>query len=426
MLRNITWLGATSIAVKPIWFLFITVLTAEVLGADGYGVMTVALSLAMIATGFTDVGMGAYSVREVARDRSSASLFFTNFLLARILLVVAAMTAALVAGLLLGYRGPVLWAVIFAGLYTMSLSVITYARSFFQAFEVLRYEAISLLAEKVLVVGLGLTLLYATRSAAGTLLGMAVGMTVVTGLTILWIHHRLAPLRPSAFSPAFVKTSLRRLLPFALIALLSVIYIRTNLILVEQLLGTTEAGQYGLAFRILEALNLIPMIIATSAIYPRLSALQHRGDLPGVRRIFRTGALALAGIGIAAAAAIAWAAPAAVEFVIRVRSLDPAFAATVPALQVIVWSFPFAGLNALFQAGLIAMDHQRFLVVALAAGTLLNVALNLLTIPAWGIVGASAATLGSEVVLFVLYGIRQNRALALARRVDPPGQVRPA
>lgn len=425
MLRNITWLGAASIAVKPIWFLFITVLTAEVLGVEGYGVMTVALSLAMIATGFTDVGMGAFSVREVARDRTRASLFLTNFLLARILLVLLAMTVTLGAGLLLGYRGLVLWAVVFAGIYTMSLSVITYARSFFQAFEVLRYEAISLLAEKAFVVGLGLTLLYVTRSPAGTLLGMAVGMALVTVLTLFWIHLRLAPLRPSAFSAAFVRSSLRRLIPFALIALLSVVYIRTNLILVEQLLGTTEAGQYGLAFRILEALNLIPMIVATSAIYPRLSALQHRGDLQTIRQVFRRGALALGAVGIAAAALIAWTAPAAVEFVIRVRGIDPAFAASVPALQILVWSFPFAGLNALFHAGLIAMDHQRFLVLALAIGSALNIALNLFAIPTWGIVGASAATLGSEIVLFILYGARQRRVLAATPGVGPSRRTNP-
>ncbi|MEL6706062.1 MAG: hypothetical protein AAFP15_17475, partial [Bacteroidota bacterium] len=37
LLVNASWLGAANIAVKPLWFVFITVACARVLGADGYG-----------------------------------------------------------------------------------------------------------------------------------------------------------------------------------------------------------------------------------------------------------------------------------------------------------------------------------------------------------------------------------------------------
>lgn len=419
MLRNITWLGAASFAVKPIWFVFVTVLSAEVLGAEGYGVMTVSLSVAAIASAFTDLGMGPFSVREVARDRTTASLYLTNFLLVRSGLAIVALAGALGAGLLLGYRGPVFSALVFAGVYQMSLSLITYARSYFQAFEVLKYEAVSLVIEKVFVVGLGLALLYTTRSAAGTLGGMAVGMIVVCALTVGWIHRSMAPVVPALFSAAFVRQGLRRMMPFAMVTLFTVVYMRTDLIMIEQMRDAGEAGQYGLAFRILEALNLIPIIVATSTLFPRLSSLQHQGALEPFRQLVRKGLVALGFIGLATAAGITWLAPAAVDTVIRVRNLDPAFAASVPALQILVWTFPLASMNALLQAALIAFDNVRFLGAALIGGTVLNIALNFIVIPEYGILGASAATLVAELLLFILYGLRQRWMSTRSRQAHP-------
>src|SRR5690606_40546696 len=83
LLRNISWLGFASALVKPVWFVFITAACMRLLGVSEFGVMSAALSLGMIATATIDLGMIQYITREVAREPSHASRFFTNFLILR-------------------------------------------------------------------------------------------------------------------------------------------------------------------------------------------------------------------------------------------------------------------------------------------------------------------------------------------------------
>ena len=176
------WLGIANIAVKPIWFLFVTALCMRVLGVEGYGRMNAALALAAMGANLIDLGMARYTVREVARDRSLAGPYFSNFLVLRGGLSVFAMLVIVAAAWLLGYRGPALLAAVFASLYVFTLELTNYCRSFYEATENLRRQALMLVVEKVLVVAFGAVLLVFTRSAEWTLAGMAVGMILTTAL----------------------------------------------------------------------------------------------------------------------------------------------------------------------------------------------------------------------------------------------------
>lgn len=78
------------------------------------------------------------------------------------------------------------------------------------------------------------------------------------------------------------------------------------------------------------------------------------------------------------------------------------FAEAVPAFQVLIWMVPCLMLAGHFRQALIAANLQRVDVIWVALSALLNVALNLILIPLYGLVGASLAIVVSEFVLAVL------------------------
>ncbi len=412
LLRNISWLSAGSLAVKPLWFAFITVVCARSLGAAGYGTFNTALSLASLAFSFVGLGVSTYTVREVAGDRALAPRFFTNFMALRLGLSIVAVLVALAVGAALGYERGLLAAVGLACLYTGALGFAEYARSFFQAFEVLKYQAVSIVAEKVLVIAGGVLLLYGAASPQGVLLGMTVGMALTAAGTVLWVGRRLASPSRALLDGAFVGRSLRPLIPFGLAGLFGMFFYRLDTVMVEAMLGVEAAGQYGLAYRIFDALSMLRLFVVDAATYPRLASLTRQGEHAAFRRLVAIVAGGLLAVCLLVAVTVSLVATRLVDWI----ALDPALEVAGPVLRVLTWAFPILSLRTLLYAALVALGHQRFLARVLGVGVVMNAALNFVLIPRLGIEGAVLATLASEALLLGTYGLRYRTLVRQARR----------
>jgi O-antigen/teichoic acid export membrane protein len=415
LLRNITWLGAANLVVKPIWFLFITAACMRVLGVEQYGVLTASLALAMIAASFIDVGMSRYTVRAVARDRSEAPFFLANFYSLRAVLGILASAIALIVAYPLGYRGTAFVAVGCAVVYAVSLNVSNYCRAFYQAFEDLRREALMLYLEKILVVGFGAACLFTWRSATATLAGMAGGMVLTSAAHFVMTTRSIAPFRPSLIEPTFIRAKFFEMLPFGAAGVLTVIYYRVDLVMVESMLGDLPAGQYGAAYRILEALNVLPAVIGLAALHPRMSRLQAARDWTGYRRVFRTGLLGLPAIAVVVAIGLSGFA----ESLIAVLSPDPSFGKSAETLRILVWTFPLICANLIVYLGLLTADDERFVALMLIAVVVFNIVANLFAIPALGVDGAAVTTVASEVLLLIIYALRYRSRSQVAFSAEP-------
>lgn len=399
ILGNATWLGSVNLAVKPLWFLFITAACARLLGPDQYGLLNATLALAMLSALVADLGAVRYSVREVARDHSQASLHFTNLLVLRSALCLLGIALAIFVGWLLGYRSEALIGVGFAAVYAMSYQITHYGRAFFQAFEQLRKEAVTVVIEKVLVIGVAAAFLFGTRSAHWTLAGMALGMLLTTLVTVGWVHLRYAKVRLRRLSLRFIRSAVPLMIPFGLAGLFFHMYFRIDLVIVEAMLGETAAGQYGLAFRILDALNMLPAIVAFAAVFPHLSRLYHSAEFSHFSSLLATSIKGLVGAGAAIALVLTIFAPE----VVYLLAPDPAFQEAVVPLRILMWTFPLLCLNSLLYLALASMNDERALVWMLCAVAVGNVVGNLIVIPRFGIDGAAIVTLLSEITLAILY-----------------------
>lgn len=410
-LRDVAWLSVASVAVKPLWLFFITVLCARVLGADSYGVLNTALSLAALAFAFTHLGISQYTVREVSGDRSLASRYFTNFFALRLAVAVPTALVALGTGVVLGYEPGLLLAVGFACLYSTGQSLLEYCHSLFQSFERLRYQALSVVLEKVLIIGGGGALLYLTLSPSLTLLGMALGMMATAALVTRWTVKYIAPIRRAEFDPHFVSESVRALVPFALAGVFGMMYFRVDTVIVEAMLGTTAAGQYGLAFRIVEALNMLPLLLVQASLYPRLSKLFKHESYGELRRLVWIGGATLSILSVLVTVGVTLIALPLIDWI----ATDPALGAAGPTLRLLCWVFPLTCVRTLLYAALLAVHEQRFIAMALGIGVLFNVVLNIALLPPLGIHGAAIATIVSEIVLLIIYMFRYRNRLSALR-----------
>lgn len=399
LLANITWLGLASACAKPFWFVFITFFCAHMLGAEGYGRLNTALALASIAFSLTGLGLRQYTVREVAATPSLASRFYTNFVSLHLLLSLAAAALALCVGAILGYDHALLVATLFACLYQLSLSLLEYNRGFFESFGVLGQQAVSVVVEKALVLLAGSAALLAFAKAEWTLLGMATGAAVTSAGVSVWVGRRLAPFRVELWDAEFLRQSVRPLLPFAVAGVLGMLFFRVDNVMVEAIEGVAAAGQYGLAFRIVEALNMLPLIVAHSAVYPKLSALASQRNEADYRRLVRLTGVTLGVLSMGIAAVVFFSAPLLIGWIAN----DPQLREAEPVLRLLCWAFPLTAIRTLLYVSLLARGEQRFIALALFVAVALNVSLNALLIPTLGVVGAALTTIASEVLLLGSY-----------------------
>lgn len=396
LLRNISWLAVGSITVKPIWFIFITALCMRVLGTSSYGILTSALALSMILALASDFGTTVYTVREVAKAPEKASLFFSNLLCARLVLGAFISLSVPLISHALGYGEAASNALLAAAFYAVLLKVLGTCRAQYRAFEVMRYEALSLILERGLVILCGSWLLLSTKTPAGALTGMAIGIAISLVLNVAWVHYRVVAFDIRLVRLSFLKEVFQAAFPIGTFVTFAIIYGRIGPVLLEQWDGEVAAGLYGAASRILELLIAIPMIVSTAAL-PRFANLQAGNHKEALHRVLRTSVLVMGAISLVVAVALSFAGPS----LIHILSPDPDFASAGSLLQLLIWVFPLITLTMLLSQSLIANDELKLLAVMKFATMALFIVLNIVLIPRFSIFGTAWSMLIAEFFLLV-------------------------
>jgi len=167
---------------------------------------------------------------------------------------------------------------------------------------------------------------------------------------------------------------------------LSALYFRIDVFLVQWWAGTEQVALYNAVFRLIEGLRLFPAAALAVAL-PDLCRARDVRPLATVSTLVTAGGLAVA--------AAAW--PFADRVVVLLFG-EP-YAAAAPAFRILLLSFPLLSLNYALTHQLIGWDRQRAYAGICAAALVVNVALNARLIPALSIDGAAWATIGTELVV---------------------------
>jgi O-antigen/teichoic acid export membrane protein len=185
---------------------------------------------------------------------------------------------------------------------------------------------------------------------------------------------------------------LRQTLPFALATAVGAIYFRLAILLVDLLSTPHQTGLFGVSFRIVDVLIVVPQLTITAAlpIFSR-AARDDRERLDYGLGLVAESMAMLAG---AVALALAAGAPIAIEIV-----AGDGFEGAVPVLRLHAIALMFAFFTAPWAYALISLRRHRDVLAINAAGIVaLAVGLALL-VPEHGARGAAIATIVGELVL---------------------------
>ena len=382
-------------------FLIVLVAAPE-LGVAAFGRYQFALTASLLVMTFTELGLGTWTTRAVARDITRASSIVLSGLRVRVL---TALPFALLIGIVAFVQAPgeSRRAIALLGVATLAGSFVDYASAVLRGLEDFRREAVVSLLRALVTTGAALLALALAPTVTALSTGLAVS-AVASALFGLG-QMRTGASVESASAPRAVEESprarLRDLAPLWLAGLFSVLYFRCDIALLHVLASDADVGYYGSAYRIFETVMWLPSAMMAVA-FPRLA---RRGAHERLWGVTTSQLLALLAVMGAAAALILVLGS---ERLVRV-AFGPAFQPAAASLRVLALTSPFLFLNFGLTSFMFAEGRERQYLVLVAAMFVLNVALNALFIPRWGGPGAALATLVTEAALAGGCGLAHGR-----------------
>jgi O-antigen/teichoic acid export membrane protein len=406
--------AAADLAAKVSLFI-VTVAAARRLTPSEFGVFSLGSTLGWMAAVAADFGMQMHLARAVARAPAAAARLLATWLRIR-LYTASAAVAVVVAGVGLApsssdAAAPV---VVLTLVYAAS-GLVEFLHYFYRGLSRSDIESSLTIWQRAATLVCGLAAL-AWRPSVGTLAVALLIPVIVTLAVSLRLAGRISQsygasaFRRTSAGPAEagrpVRVFLHDVAPIGAGILLSALYFRIDVFLVQWWAGTEKVALYNAVFRVIEGLRLVP----AAALAVALPDLCRARDV----RPLATVSTLVTGGGVAVAAA-AW--PFADRLVVLLFGAP--YAAAAPTFRILLLSFPLLSLNYALTHQLIGWDRQRAYAAICATALVVNIALNARLIPALSIEGAAWATIGTELV------VTAGCAIVLASRARWEKGVRP-
>jgi O-antigen/teichoic acid export membrane protein len=390
--------AAADVAAKVSLFV-ITVVAARRLAPSAFGVFALGSTLGWMAAVAADFGMQLHVARAVARAPEAAARLLAAWLHVRLWTTSAALVVVVAGVAVARSSADVAAPIVVLALVYAASGLVEFLHYFYRGLSRSDIESSLTIWQRAGTLVCGLAAL-AWRPTVGTL---AVGLlipVVVTLAVSLRIARRLANagLQPCAtlehdasnvaqpFRAADAGVFRNDVAPIGAGIVLSALYFRIDVFLVQLWAGTESVALYNAVFRVIEGLRLFP----AAALAVALPALCRARD---ARPLLNVSLLLTAGASLVTV--LTW--PVADRIVVLLFG-EP-YVAAAPAFRILLLSFPLLSLNYALTHQLIGWDRQRAYAGICALALVANVLLNARLIPMLSIAGAAWATIGTELVV---------------------------
>jgi O-antigen/teichoic acid export membrane protein len=363
--------------------LFTVVILANHLGDNRYGRYVTMVAYSALVSVLADLGLNTLYTREAARHPDRLASYLANLLTGKALMGLAAFLvfAVTLAVVGVGELAPA------GGVLLVLTTYSALLRNTFYALGRLEFEAVAILGE----IGI---------QAAGIIAGARLGMDTPF---FVWVYAAsaaataiysavviqgfgLARLR-LGFDLRFLIGWLKIAFPFAVGFLLTNLYFRIDVPILQHFKPFKEVGWYQFAYKPFEALQFVPLAVQT-VVYPVL-AVYHKESQQLLARAYEQFFKVLVLLG--------WPLTVGTFLLVHpIGRLFRLFPESEPSLRILSLAIVFLFANSAFTAMLYAIDRQDRFAWTTGIAVVLNVVLNLALIPLYGYLAASATTVITE------------------------------
>jgi O-antigen/teichoic acid export membrane protein len=393
-------------------FFMVTLVAARRLSQDAFGLFSLGTTVGWIAAVATDFGIQLHLARAVAQRPEDAARLLGAWLRVRLWTSVVALASVGVGLAVARPSSEFSWAILLFTLIYVVNGLIEFLHYFYRGIGRSDVESTLTLWQRAAMLALAVAALSWRPDV--TALGIAMAMPALA--TFLYSSRLAGQLANAVITStpsgprSDVDISKPRgafgsVIPIGAGIVLSALYFRIDVFLVQASQGTAAVGLYNAVFRLVEALRLFPASVLAVAL-PVIFQATSRDVLVRLSSILAAAAVVVS--------AVLWVgADTVIPLLYGSR-----YATAVPAFRVLLLGFPLMSLNYALTHQLIGWHGHRAYAVMCGLALIFNVAVNLELIPLMGIVGAAWSTVATELVITL------GSMLALARVSNPAERLK--
>lgn len=368
---------------------------ARYLGPPGFGLISLGVALFTLFTAVAQFGMNTVVVRDLVARPDARREILGSALLLRLIGGAAAILLAVGATDLMRPGDD----------RSMLVVLIIAASAMPRAWDVVDYDYQSRIHSKpvVLARNASFLVLAAVRVllvlARAPLECFAAAITAEAALAAVFLIRRWSADRLLVGLRSATAKELRYLIttgwPLVIAGMSINVYMRIDQVMLGRMMGYAGVGLFAAAVRVSEALYFLPLAAAAS-VAPALTAARHRSVAEYERRM------------LAVMRILVWLALAvALTFALLSRPIihilyGPAYGGAATVLSIHAWTGVFVSLSLCSDQWLSNEGYLKYTMYRTLAGAAANVALNLVLIPSFGIIGAALASCAGQFVSVVL------------------------
>lgn len=394
--RNATALTLAKFAARICTFA-LAIVMGRGLGVSDYGRYGFAGAVGVIVLAVADIGVTPYVVREVARDRIMGDMRALRLVRVKASLALAALGAVIVAAVALSGATDAATVIILVIASMLADGMTGFVYGYFQGRERMGFEARTT-AVAALVRSIGGI---ACVLAFGSLLAVLAWMLLVSGAQVAIALGRFtgAVRRPAGRQAEILTAAIpwRSVTTMGGIAFFALVYLQADSVIVGVVYDHRAVGLYTAAYALVAGLQILPWQIAV-AMAP-VFARSHANDRSGFRDAWHDGLRIVLVISLPLALVTSILAGEIMRLL-----FGESFRSAAPALAVLVWSSPIWAVNMTIAGVLRGAGREGWLMATTGVGAVLNLGLNCWAIPAFGIDGAAAVTVATELSVLVIQG----------------------
>jgi O-antigen/teichoic acid export membrane protein len=381
--------------------------TTRYLNLTQYGALVTALIFVSLFTVMTDFGITGIGGREVAKSPHNAEQILSSLAIVISLFGFVALITAVVVSQI-AYAGDVRKAILIllpqlvvVGPRSMALASLTARQKLYlSSFAGVTIRIVTLaLVVVVAAANLGFTAMVIAYAAYPVLGGVLVVLVAGTGLP-----------RIRAWSRPLGGWLLRQSLPLAGVLLVNFLYFRLDLFLLSVLATERDVALYGVAYKVVEVLILIPSYVMVTLL-PAMAVAEASSER--LNRLVQNAFSAMQLIAVPLIALSFYSAQ-----ILHFIAGDN-YTGARTALQLLMIGMALSFLQQVFGYTLLSQNRQFSAFLALLVVLAVNLALNLVLIPVFKINGAATALVVSEAVSLVTIAAVYARVGKLPRFHEP-------
>lgn len=364
------------------------------LGAEKFGWYVTAISFLQFIGILIDFGLIPVSAQMLSEPGYDKKTLLKNLLGFRLATAVVFLGLAPIVALFFPYPPEVKIAIAISAISFVSIALNQILIGFYQTELRMHIHAVADIIGRLVLVG-GLFILIAARASFLAVMGAIVLSTVAQTAVDWLIAARQTPLG-FAFDRNIWRAIAIKMWPVAISIMFNVVYLKGDIILLSLFRPQTDVGFYGLAYRILDIVSQMAMMIM-GVIMPLLAFSWTRGLKDEFRMRYQQAFDALMAFAVPMTIGIALFS----QKIIVLVAGDTYAPASLPLALLAVAVFGVY-LGAVFGHTAVAINKQKQTIWIYASDAVLTLIGYLIFIPRFGMTGAALMTVFSELYAGVL------------------------